>query len=402
MTTEDNRPLAGIRVLDLSRVLAGPLCTMQMSDMGADIIKIEHPKTGDDTRAMRPPEAGGEATFFLSANRNKRSVGLDFTKPKGGEIIHALASECDVLVENFRKGVMSRRDLDYDAIKERHPHLIYCSISAYGRNSPLADLPGYDPILQAESGMMSFSGEPGQDPLRHPLSIIDTYTSLFATQAIMGAILTRHRTGRGQFIDLALYDCALAVLTDIGAGYLNAGEEPIQRGNSRGSSVPNGMFHTATAPIYLAVGNQRLWTLFCDNVIERPEMATEPPYNTRDGRLANRQALVALIGEILLEKPRDYWLEKIVKGGVPGGAVRTVAEALNAPETKARGMISTVPHPTIGDYRMIGSPLRFSETPVVDPTAPPLLGAHTDAVLTEVLGMGADEIGKLRDAEIIR
>jgi glutaryl-CoA transferase len=297
---------------------------------------------------------------------------------------------------------MSRRDLDYDAIKGRHPHLIYCSISAYGRNSPLADLPGYDPILQAESGMMSFSGEPGQDPLRHPLSIIDTYTSLYATQAIMGAILTRHRTGRGQFIDLALYDCALAVLTDIGAGYLNAGEEPIQRGNSRGSSVPNGMFHTATAPIYLAVGNQRLWTLFCDNVIERSEMATEPPYNTREGRIENREALVSLIAEILLEKPRDYWLERIVKGGVPGGAVRTVAEALNAPETKARGMISTVSHPTIGDYRMIGSPLRFSETPVVDPVAPPLLGAHTDAVLMEVLGMGMDEIGKLRDAEIIR
>ncbi len=398
---EDNRPLAGIRVLDLSRVLAGPLCTMQMSDMGAEIIKIEHPRTGDDTRSMRPPEAGGEAAFFLSANRNKHSVGLDFTTPEGGEIFHALAAKCDVLVENFRKGVMSRRDLDYDAIKERHPHLIYCSISAYGRSSPLADLPGYDPILQAESGMMSFSGQPGQDPLRHPLSIIDTYTSLFATQAIMGAILTRQRTGRGQCIDLALYDCALAVLSDIGANYLVAGEEPVQRGNSRGSSVPNGMFHTATDPIYIAVGNQRLWTLFCNNVLEQPELATEPPYGTRDGRIQNREALVALISEVLLQKPRDYWLTKIIEGGVPGGAVRTVAEALNAPETKARGMISTAPHPTIGDYRMISSPLRFSETPVVEPVAPPLLGQHTDAVLTEVLNMGAEEISGLRDAGII-
>lgn len=402
MTMEDNRPLAGIRVLDLSRVLAGPLCTMQMSDMGAEIIKIEHPKTGDDTRSMRPPEAGGEATFFLSANRNKRSVGLDFTTPEGGEIFHALAAKCDVLVENFRKGVMSRRDLDYDAIRERHPHLVYCSISAYGRSSPLADLPGYDPILQAESGMMSFSGEPGQDPLRHPLSIIDTYTSLFATQAIMGAILTRHRTGRGQFIDLALYDCALAVLTDIGAGYLAAGEEPVQRGNSRGSSVPNGMFHTATSPIYIAVGNQRLWTLFCNNVLERPELATEEPYGTRDGRIENRESLVAMLSEIFLQKPRDHWLKKIVEGGVPGGAVRTVAEALNAPETKARGVIATAPHPTIGEYRMIGSPLRFSETPVVEPTAPPLLGQHTDDVLREILDMDTDRIDNLREAGIVK
>ncbi len=398
----DNRPLAGIRVVDLSRVYAGPLCTMQMSDMGAEIIKVEHPKTGDDTRSMRPPEAGGEATFYLAANRNKRSLGLDFTKPAGAEIFHDLAIKCDVLVENYRKGVMSRRDLDYESLKERHPHLIYCSISAYGRSSPLADLPGYDPILQAESGMMSFSGQPGQDPLRHPLSIIDTYTSLFATQAIMGAILTRQRTGRGQFIDIALYDCALAVLSDIGSAYLVAGEEPIQRGNSRGSSVPNGMFHTATGPIYIAVGNPRLWKLFCENVIDQPDMVTEPPYNTREGRIKNREALSAFIAEILLQEPRDYWLEKIIKGGVPGGAVRTLAEALNAPETKARGMISTVQHPTIGDLRMIGSPLRFSETPVVDPVAPPLLGEHTDAVLSEILDMDADDIAKLRDAEIVR
>lgn len=402
MTMEDNRPLAGIRVLDFSRVLAGPLCTQQMSDMGAEIIKLEHPKTGDDTRSMRPPEAGGESTFFLSANRNKKSVTLDFTTPEGGEVVHALAAKCDVLIENFRKGVMSRRSLDYESIRERHPHLIYCSISAYGRNSPLADLPGYDPILQAESGMMSFSGEPGQDPLRHPLSIIDTYTSLFATQAIMGAILTRQRTGRGQFIDLALYDCALYVLGDIGAGYLAAGEEPRQWGNARGSSVPNGMFHTATGPIYIAVGNPRLWQLFCEGVIERPEMVTEPPYNTREGRIENREALVALIQEVFLRESRDHWLAKIRNAGVPGGGVRTVAEALNAPETLARGMVATVPHPTIGDLRMIASPLRFSETPVVEPTAPPLLGAHTEEVLRGLLDMNEGEIASLREAAAIR
>ena len=402
MAMEDNRPLAGIRVLDFSRVFAGPLCTQQMADLGAEIIKIEHPERGDDTRSMRPPETGGEATFYLAANRNKQSVALDFTKPEGVKVIHALAEKCDVLVENFRKSVMLRRDLNYDAIKERHPHLIYCSVSAYGRSSPLADLPGYDPILQAESGLMSFSGEPGQDPLRHPLSIIDIYTSLYATQAVMGAILTRHRTGRGQFIDLALYDVALSVLTDIGSGYLNTGEEPIQRGNSRGSSVPNGLFHTQTDPLYIAVGNPGLWKRFAEGVLERPELVTDPPFNTREGRVGNRDALNALISEVFAQQPRDYWLEKIIGAGVPGGAVRTIAEALNAPETDARGMVAKVKHPTIDNLRLVASPIKYSETPVVDPVAPPLLGQHTDAVLTDLLDMSAADIVKLRDAGVIR
>lgn len=402
MQMEDNRPLAGIRVLDFSRVFAGPLCTQQMADLGAEIIKIEHPERGDDTRSMRPPEIGGEATFYLAANRNKKSVALDFTKPEGAKVIHALAEKCDVLVENFRKSVMLRRDLNYDAIKERHPHLIYCSVSAYGRSSPLADLPGYDPILQAESGLMSFTGEPGQDPLRHPLSIIDIYTSLYATQAVMGAILTRQRTGRGQFVDLALYDVALSVLTDIGSGYLNTGTEPIQRGNSRGSSVPNGLFHTQTDPLYIAVGNPGLWKKFAEGVLEMPELVTEPPYNTRDGRVSNRDSLNALISDVFAQKPRDHWLEKIIGAGVPGGAVRTIAEALAAPETDARGMVAKVKHPTIENLRLVASPIKYSETPVVEPVAPPLLGEHTDAVLTDLLDMSDAHIASLRDAGVIR
>ena len=399
---ENNRPLAGIRVLDFSRVFAGPLCTQQMADLGAEIIKVEHPERGDDTRAMRPPEIGDEATFFLAANRNKKSLTLDFTKPEGAEVVHALAAKCDVLVENFRKSVMLRRNLNFEAIRDRHPHLIYCSVSAYGRSSPLADLPGYDPILQAESGLMSFSGEPGQNPLRHPLSIIDVYTSLYATQAVMGAILTRQRTGRGQFIDLALYDTALSVLTDIGSGYLNTGTEPVQRGNARGSSVPNGLFHTKTGPVYIAVGNPGLWKKFAEGVLERPELVTDPPFNTREGRIGNRDALNALISEAFAKETRDYWIEKIRGAGVPGGSVRTVAEALNAPETAARGMVATMPHPTIGDLRLVASPIKYSETPVADPVAPPLLGEHTDDVLRDLLDMGENEICALRDNGIIR
>ena len=399
---EDNKPLTGIRVLDYSRVFAGPLCTQQMADLGAEIIKIEHPERGDDTRSMRPPEIGDEATFFLAANRNKQSLALDFTKPAGADIVHALAAKCDVLVENFRKSVMLRRGLNYEAVQDRHPQLIYCSVSAYGRSSPLADLPGYDPILQAEAGLMSFSGEPGQDPLRHPLSIIDIYTSLYATQAIMGAILSRQRTGRGQFIDLALYDVALSVLTDIGSGYLNTGTEPVQRGNSRGSSVPNGLFHTKTGPVYIAVGNPGLWKKFAEGVLERPELVTDPPFNTREGRIGNRAALNALISESFAQESRDYWIEKIRRAGVPGGAVRTVAEALNAPETSARGMVAKMPHATIGDLRLVASPIKYSGTPVVNPIAPPLLGEHTDAVLTDLLDMSEGQIAKLRDTGVIR
>ena len=399
---EDNKPLTGIRVLDFSRVFAGPLCTQQMADLGAEIIKIEHPERGDDTRSMRPPEIGDEATFFLAANRNKQSLALDFTKPAGADIVHALAAKCDVLVENFRKSVMLRRGLNYEAVQDRHPQLIYCSVSAYGRRSPLADLPGYDPILQAEAGLMSFSGEPGQDPLRHPLSIIDIYTSLYATQAIMGAILSRQRTGRGQFIDLALYDVALSVLTDIGSGYLNTGTEPVQRGNSRGSSVPNGLFHTKTGPVYIAVGNPGLWKKFAEGVLERPELVTDPPFNTREGRIGNRDALNALISESFAQESRDYWIEKIRRAGVPGGSVRTVAEALNAPETSARGMVANMPHATIGDLRLVASPIKYSGTPVVNPIAPPLLGEHTDAVLTDLLDMSEGQIAKLRDTGVIR
>ncbi|MEX2615909.1 MAG: CoA transferase [Alphaproteobacteria bacterium] len=402
MSDELDKPLSGIRILDFSRVLAGPLATQQMSDLGAEVIKIEHPEHGDDTRGMKPPEIGGESHFFLAANRNKRSVTVDFTKPEGMALIHELAGECDILIENYRKGVMSRRGLEYESMKDRHPHLIYCSISAYGRKSPLADLAGFDPVLQAEAGLMSFCGEKDGDPLRHPLSIIDTYTSLYATQAIMGAIMMRQRTGRGQFIDLALYDVAIAVLTNVGLGYLVSGKNPVRRGNEHPTSIPNGLFHSKTGPFYIALGNPRLWKMFCDGVIDRPEWALDPPYATREGRQENRAALYAQLGEIFATDIRERWLEKLVAAGVPGGAVREVSEALEAPETAARGMVVHVSHPTGGDIRLIASPLKFSETPVIDPVAPPLLGQHTDEVLAELLGKNAAEIDALRRKKIIR
>ena len=249
---------------------------------------------------------------------------------------------------------------------------------------------------------MSFCGEKDGDPLRHPLSIIDTYTSLYATQAIMGAIMMKGRTGRGQFIDLALYDVAISVLTNVGLGYLVSGKNPVRRGNEHPTSIPNGLFHSKTGPFYIALGNPRLWKFFCEGVIDKPEWAQEPPYATREGRQENRTALYAQLAEIFATDTREHWLEKLVAAGVPGGAVREVSEALEAPETAARGMVVEVPHPTAGNIRLIASPLKFSETPVIDPVAPPLLGQHTEEILSTLLGKTAAEIDDLREKKIIR
>jgi crotonobetainyl-CoA:carnitine CoA-transferase CaiB-like acyl-CoA transferase len=401
MSQEPVRALDGVRVLDLSRVLAGPLCTVQLSDHGAEIIKIEHPDHGDDTRGIMP-EVGGESHFFLSANRNKKSVALNLASEEGREIIHRLAEQCDVLIENFRTGVMVRHGLDYDAMKDRHPHLVYCSISAYGRTGPKAEWAGFDPILQAESGMMSITGDPDGDPTRHPLSIIDTYTSLYATQSIMACLMVRQRTGRGQFIDLALMDCAMAVLTNVGTNYLVTGAVPGRFGNMHPTTVPNGLFHTKTAPLYIAVGNHKLWTNFCDGVLERPDLKDDPRFKERPDRLEHRAEMVALLNEIFSAQPCEFWLERLRRAGVPGGAVQSVPEAFDAPDATERGMIVPVDHPTIEGLRLIGSPIRLSESYVPKPQAPPLLGQHTESVLSDLLEMGPADFDRLRADKVIR
>ncbi|MGY8959100.1 MAG: CaiB/BaiF CoA transferase family protein [Alphaproteobacteria bacterium] len=401
MSQEPVRALDGIRVLDLSRVLAGPLCTVQLSDLGAEIIKVEHPDHGDDTRGILP-EVGGESHFFLSANRNKKSVALNLATDEGRDIIHQLADKCDVLIENFRTGVMARHGLDYDAMKDRHPHLVYCSISAYGRTGPKAKWAGFDPILQAESGMMSFTGDPDGDPTRHPLSIIDTYTSLYATQSIMACLMVKQRTGRGQFIDLALMDCAMAVLTNVGTNYLLTGNAPGRYGNMHPTTVPNGLFYTKTAPLYIAVGNPKLWMNFCDGVLEMPELKDDPRFKDRPDRLAHRAELVGLLNETFITQPCEFWLERLRRHGVPGGAVQSVPEALDAPDATERGMITSIDHPTVEGLRLIGSPIHMSESYVPASKAPPLLGQHTESVLSDVLGLGPDDFEKLRANKTIR
>lgn len=397
----NDSPLAGVRVLDLSRVLAGPFCTMQLADLGAEVIKIENPDGGDDTRQFKPPEAGGEAHYFLAMNRTKKSVALDIRTPAGQDIVHRLAAKSDILIQNFRVGVMARFGLDYDAVKERHPYLIYCSISAYGQTGPWSDRPGFDPVLQAESGMMSYTGEPDRDPLRHPLAIIDTFTALYATTAILAAHIARQRTGRGQHIDIALLDTAMAVQSNAAQSYIVSGDDPVKMGNSHPSAVPVGLFQTPTGPLYLAVGTQRLFARLCEGVLERLDILADARFASNPARQHNRGALFALLDGIFATRPREEWLQRITAAGVPGGPVRNVSEAVESPEVAARQMIRTVEHPTAGSLRLLGSPLKLSDTPTMDPVAPPLLGQHTSEVLRDLLGMDDGEIGALRESGTI-
>ena len=398
--TDPSMPLAGIRVLDLSRVLAGPICTMILADLGAEIIKVENPDGGDETRGMKPPEAGGEAHFYLSVNRTKKSVAIDISTTEGRELIHKLAAECDVLVENYRKGVMAKHGLDWEAMKDRHPHLVYCSISAYGRESPLADLPGFDPILQAESGMMSLNGEPDGEPMRHALAIVDTMTGYYSTIGVMAAIMTQKETGRGQFVDVALFDVALNTLTNVGMYYFTSGKVPERRGNGHPTSVPNGLFQASDGPFYIALANQRLWKRFCEGVIDRPDMVDDPRYRTLSDRIARRDEITAFLRDLFATRTRAEWLARFNEAGVPGGAVRTVDQALESPEAAARDMVRTVAHPTAGSIRMVGSPLKLSVTPVVEPVAPPLLGQHTDEILNAA-GYDPSEIAGLREKRVV-
>ncbi|MBT6277475.1 MAG: CoA transferase [Chromatiales bacterium] len=392
-------PLSGIRILDFSRIIAGPLCTQQLSDMGAEVIKIENPDGGDDTRRFAEPGVAGLSHFFLAFNRNKRSVALDIRKPEALEILHTLAADCDVLVQNFRPGVMKRFSLDYDSMAERHPHLIYLSISAYGLDGPMAHRPGFDPVLQAEFGMMSMTGEPDGPALRHPLSIIDTFTALHAVGAVTAALYARKTTGRGQHLDLTLMDSAVAALGNAGLYYLSGGGQPPRSGNSHMTSTPTTLVETADGPMYMALGTNRLFGQLCRDVLDRPDLESDPRFETPDQRFKNRPELFALLREIFATQPRAHWMERMRH--LPAGPVRNLAEALESEEVAHRKMVVEVPHESGETIRLLGSPLKFSDTPVRTPSAPPALGAHTDDVLRNDAGLDDAAIQALRDSGVI-
>ncbi|WP_051953371.1 CaiB/BaiF CoA transferase family protein [Xenophilus azovorans] len=387
MTPTPRKPaLHGIRILDLSRVLAGPWCTMTLGDLGADVIKIENPKGGDDTRNWGPTFVEGESAYYLCANRNKRSVAIDLASPEGQRTIRELAARCDVVVENFKAGALQRYGLDYESLRKVKPDLIYCSISGYGRTSPLADRAGYDYVVQAEAGLMSITGEPDGEPMKVGVAVADLFTGMYAVQAILAAIIARNNDGQGQLIDLALFDCQLAMLANVASATLVSGQEPQRFGNAHASVVPYQVLPTRDSEIVLAVGNDRQFKLLCDEVLERPEIAADARYTTNRARLDHRDTLIPLLKDVLRTRDADEWQRRLASTGIPTGTVRTVGAALASPEAAARDMVATVQHPKVGSLKLVASPIRMSGTPVVEPSPPPLLGEHTEQVLRELLG----------------
>lgn len=392
-------PLAGKMVLDLSRVLAGPWCTMTLADLGADVVKVENPAGGDDTRQWGPPYVGGEAAYYLCANRTKRSIAIDIATPEGQEIVRSLAARADILVENYKSGGLERFGLGYEALAGLNPQLIYCSISGYGRESPLADRPGYDYVIQAEGGLMAVTGEPDGEPLKVGVAVADLFTGMVAVQAILAAVIARDRDGRGQHIDLALFDCQLAMLANVASAHLISGREPVRYGNGHPNVVPYQLFDTSDGKVVVAVGNDRQFSAFCA-LLGAPELAQSPTFATNAARVENRTLLLEELEPRLATRDTGYWLEGLRQAGVPCGALRSVGAALAAPETRAREMVHHVEHPTAGRIQLVGSPLKFGGTPVVPPVAPPLLGEHGDNILAE-LGYTPGDIEALRAAAVI-
>lgn len=395
------RALEGIKVLDLSRVLAGPLCAMTLGDLGADVWKIENPAHGDDTRTWLPPVVGGEATYYLSANRNKRSIAIDLKDRRGQEIVRAMALKADVLVENMKLGTLDRIGLGPDQLLALNPRLVYCSISGYGRRSPNAHLPGYDVIGQAESGLMAVTGERGGGPLKHGMAIVDIATGFNATQAILAALFARERTGGGQFIDMALLDSGIAMLANTGTGFINAGVQPPRWGNAHPTIVPYQVFTASDGDFVLGCGNDSQFRLLSERVLGKPELAADPRYARNRDRIANRETLIALLGATFAQQEVEHWLGLLQAAGVPAGRVRDLDAVFSSADAVERGIVRRQPHPTIGEVATIASPLRLEGTPPSYDRPPPLLGEHSRELLAEVAGLDEAAISALIAASVV-
>lgn len=392
-------PLQDVRVLDLSRVLAAPHCTMVLGDLGAEVIKVERPETGDDTRQWGPPFAGGESTYFLSCNRNKKSITLNLKSERGREIAVALAAESDVLVENLLPGTLDRMGLGYEALKRVNPRLVYCSISGFGQDGPYRDRPGYDLLVQAMGGAMSITGEPAGDPMKVGVAISDIVSGLYATTAILAALNARESTGVGDRIDIALLDSTVSWLANVASAYLVTGDNPKRYGNAHASIVPYEAFHASNGYFVVAVGNDDQWRRFC-NAVERVDLFADERFKTNPLRVKHRDVLIPMLAEYFVTKSMAYWLERLEKGEVPAAPVNTFDRLFTDPQVLARRMVIDAPHPTIGKLRMVGSPLKMASLKDRPFVAPPLLGQHTEEVLRG-LGLQPAEIEKLRKQGII-
>jgi crotonobetainyl-CoA:carnitine CoA-transferase CaiB-like acyl-CoA transferase len=408
--------LDGIRVLDLSRVLAGPWCTQTLADLGADVIKIERPGTGDDTRTWGPPflkdRAGGdtaEAAYYLGTNRNKRSVTCDISRPEGQAVIRALAAHCHVFVENFKVGDMARYGLDYASLQAVNPRLVYCSVTGFGQTGPYRERAGYDYAVQGMGGLMSITGERddlGGGPQKVGVAVADLFTGMYASVGILAALRHAERTGQGQHLDMALLDTQVAMLANLGANYLVSGKVPARAGNAHQNIVPYQVFEVAPAAdgskdhMILAVGNDGQFARFCQ-VAGRPELAVDARFARNQDRVRNRAVLVPLLEEIMRGRRKPDWLAALEAAKVPCGAINNLAEVFADPQVRERGMVHQWQHPLAGPLDLVASPLKLSGTPVRTDIPPPLLGQHTQEVLAEVLGWDAERLAALRAQEVI-
>ena len=387
-------PLAGVRVVDLSRVLAGPYATMTLADLGADVVKIEHPAGGDETRMWGPPFAGGESAYFLSVNRGKRSVALDLKDPEGRELALDLCARADVVIENFRPGGAARLGLDYEAVRERRANVVYCTISGFGSREP-TDRAGYDFTVQAESGLMAITGELDGEPMKVGVAIVDVLTGLNAATAILAALHRRDLTGEGDLVEVSLLDSAFAALVNVAANALLTGEEPRRYGNAHPSIVPYQPFPASDGWIAVAAANDGLYARLCA-AIERPDLAVDERYDTNEARVRNREPLIAELQAVFAGRGTDDWERVLLAAGVPAGKIRGVGEALRQGQARTQRLH----HPTAGGIELVGPPFELERATLGASTPPPLLGQHTAEVLREI-GVDDERLASLEERGVI-
>ncbi|RVA04110.1 CoA transferase [Mesorhizobium sp. M7A.F.Ca.CA.002.05.1.1] len=388
-------PLEGIKVLDLSRVLAGPWATMSLADLGAEVWKIENIDGGDDTRAWSVPSYKGVSTYYLCANRGKQSIALDMKSPQGLAIVRELAAKADIVVENFRSGTADRLGVGFKELSAPNPRLIYCSISGYGQTGPDAGRPGYDFVMQAESGLMAITGESNGEPMRVGVAITVIVCGMVSTQSILAALYERATTGKGQFLDLSLIDCALSLLINIGSGYLNTGREVARYGNAHPTVVPYQIFEASDGGFALAVGNDRQFAALCEKVLDLPHLAGDARFIKAGARATNREALIPELAAAFKTRTRDHWMATCAAASVPAGTVKSIPEVFDSPNVRERGLVQTLPHPHLGSVAMVRPAQGLAAQLTADFTAPPMLGQDTAAVLADVLGYSAETIDQL-------
>lgn len=393
-------PLAGTKVLDLTRILAGPLCSQMLGDMGAEVLKVEPPGAGDDTRSWGPPFAGTESAYFLGINRNKRSITLNMAAKAGQDILSELIQRCDVLVENFKAGTLEKWGFTNKWLEQNAPRVVRCSITGYGTDGPKGGLPGYDFILQAESGLMSICGETDGDPMKYGVAIVDVTTGLLACNSILAALNARHASGLGQHVEVSLYDSGLFMLANVASNHLVSGKDARRFGNGHPNIVPYTAYKARDGMIAVAVGNDSQFVKFAA-VLGKPEWANDARFVRNQDRVVNREAIDDLITDMLTQQPADHWIEKLTAAGIPCGKINSVAQALAAPHTVARKLVQEIDHPTSGKVKVLGMPFRFSATPPSIRRAPPTLGQHTEEVLCDELGMTPERIAQLRQQKIV-